>query len=332
MLLSRKTRDARAREELFEEIVRLEALNRNERELERERRIVELRHLAGIALVERPERDPQHPIPSFERLPGDGTVPEVSAAELTPELARAGILRNGCLLVRGLVDAADCARLAGGIERALAARSAHAAGEPLGDGYFEPFHPQEGFQLAERGWVSDSGGLWAADSPPMLVDVLDTLERAGLRDLISGYLGERPALSINKSVLRKVSPDSGAAWHQDGAFLGEVRALNVWLSLSRCGDLAPGMDIVPRRFEEIVPTGTEGAIFNWSVAPEMAVEAAGETPIVRPIFEPGDVLLFDEMFLHQTAADPGMPNHRYAVETWCFGPSAFPGDYVPLAF
>ena len=29
--------------------------------------------------------------------------------------------------------------------------------------------------------------------------------------------------------------------------MGDVRALNVWLSLSRCGDEAPGMDVVPRR-------------------------------------------------------------------------------------
>ena len=48
--------------------------------------------------------------------------------------------------------------------------------------------------------------------------------------------------------------------------MGDVRALNVWLSLSHCGDEAPGMDIVPRRLDHIVPTGTEGANFNWSVS------------------------------------------------------------------
>ena len=35
-----------------------------------------------------------------------------------------------------------------------------------------------------------------------------------------------------------------------------------------------------------------------------AEEAAGDTPIMRPIFEPGDALFFDELFLHQTASDP----------------------------
>ena len=138
--------------------------------------------------------------------------------------------------------------------------------------------------------------------------------------MIHGYLGEIPAISIQKCTMRKVEPDSGSGWHQDGAFLGEVRALNVWISLSRCGDLAPGLDIVPKRLDEIVPTGTEGAIFDWSVAPRRG--RAGrrrQTGVVRPIFEPGDVLLFDEMNLHSTAADPSMPNPRYAIESWFFG-------------
>ena len=64
----------------------------------------------------------------------------------------------------------------------------------------------------------------------------------------------------------------------------------------------------------------------------MAEKCAGEVGIKRPIFEPGDVMLFDELFLHSTAADPGMTETRYAIETWFFGPSAFPDEYTPLAF
>ncbi len=67
----------------------------------------------------------------------------------------------------------------------------------------------------------------------------------------------------------------GISWHQDGAFLGGVRALNVWLSLSHCGDDAPGLDIVPKRIDRVVPTGTEGAAFDWSVSQAVVDEAAG---------------------------------------------------------
>ena len=52
---------------------------------------------------------------------------------------------------------------------------------------------------------------------------------------------------------------------------------------------------------------------------------------MRPIFEPGDALFFDEMFLHQTGSDPSMPNPRFAIESWFFGAHGFPADYAPLA-
>jgi hypothetical protein len=114
--------------------------------------------------------------------------------------------------------------------------------------------------------------------------------------------------------------------------MGDVRALNIWLSLSHCGDVAPGLELVPRRLDGIVPTGTEGAIFDWSVSPQVASETAGEEGTVSPIFEPGDAMIFDELCLHTTGLDPRMTETRFAVETWFFGPSAFPSDYVPLAF
>jgi hypothetical protein len=335
---------------LLDEAGELTAQNRQRRDPQVERRILKLRHQAGIEMTNNGADPAGYPEPAFDSLPGDG-LPEVTATEMTPELLRAAVLRNGALLVRGLVDAADAGRLADKIDRAFDAREAKQGGEEPEAGYYSPFVPEAGFSLITRGWVTSASGIWAADSPAVLVDVLDTLERAGLRQLATGYLGERPAISVNKCTLRRVSPDvydpdaaSGwgvkdggdkrrlSGWHQDGAFLGDVRALNVWLSLSRCGDVAPGLDIVPRRIDHIVPTGTEGAAFDWSVSQLLAEEAAGDAGIQRPIFEPGDVMLFDELFLHATAADPEMSTSRHAVESWFFGPSAFPEDYVPLAF
>jgi hypothetical protein len=130
--------------------------------------------------------------------------------------------------------------------------------------------------------------------------------------------------------LRKALGSVPGTWHQDGKFMGEVRALNLWLSLSRCGDVAPGLDVVPRRLTEFAETGTEESTLDTWVSQTKAEEAAGERGIVRPIFEPGDALLFDEMFLHQTAADPAMPKPRYALEAWFFGGSAFPSAYAPI--
>jgi hypothetical protein len=52
-------------------------------------------------------------------------------------------------------------------------------------------------------------------------------------------------------------------------------------------------------------------------------EDAADVGILRPIFEPGDMLLFDDLFLHKTGSDPEMPKPRYAVESWFFAPSSF---------
>jgi hypothetical protein len=324
-------------QKLFDEIDALTGENRARRDPEVERRILTLRYRAGLQLTDREAEGRQHPAPAFDRLPNGSRLPEVAPGELTAELLRAAILRNGCLLVRGLIDTDDAARLVEEIDRAFEARDARESGGSADYAYYEEFAPGPRFDLApHRFMVSDPNGLWVADSPRVMVDLFDTFERTGLRRLASAYLGDRPAISVNKSTLRRLRPDAFtgdalSAWHQDGAFLGEVRALNVWLSLSRCGDVAPGLDIVPRRIDHIVPTGTEGAVFDWSVSQAMAEEAAGDTGIVRPIFEPGDVLLFDELFLHATAAEREMTGTRYAVECWFFGPSAFPREYPPLA-
>ena len=109
--------------------------------------------------------------------------------------------------------------------------------------------------------------------------------------------------------------------------MGDVKALNLWLSLSRCGDVAPGLDIVPRRVDHVVID--HDAMLDVELTRAKAAEAAGDVPILRPIFEPGDALFFDELFLHQTASDPSMPNPRFAIESWFFGGSAFPADYAP---
>lgn len=298
------------------------------------------RHELGLGLLENPAAGSAHPEPDFSLLDPDAAVPEARPEDLTPEFVRAAILGKGALIVRGLVDRDTAVHFESEIEKAFAARDAMPPADadgyhefqPENDGYYRPFHPKAG-PLPERGFVTDAGGIWAADSPKLTFEVIEMIERAGLQHIIRGYLGEDPAFSLQKCTLRKVAPTAGngyPGWHQDGRFLGDVRALNVWLTLTHCGDDAPGLYLVPRRVEEIAPTGTEGAVFDWVVSPTVVDEVRGDLEIVKPIFEPGDAMLFDDLFLHSTAADPAMPNHRYAIESWFFGPSGFPDRYVPL--
>jgi hypothetical protein len=293
-----------------------------------------LRHQAGARLVDADLTTPAYPSPSPD-LPtaGAGRIPDFGPGELTPGLLRAAILRDGCAVVRGMVARSWADRLRHELQVVFERRDSDQPAADEDDLSYEEFVPDPPYRLIERQWVNASGGIWLADSPKLMTDVFDVYEQVGLRRLITGYLGERPAISVNKSTLRQARAGVSAVdWHQDGAFMGDIRTLNVWLSLSRCGDVAPGLAMVPRRVEEIVPTGTAGARFDWSVSPALAEEAAGEGGTMHPIFEPGDVVLFDDYFLHATWVEPEMPQTRYAIESWFFSPSSFPSEYVPLLF
>lgn len=315
--------------------------NRSELDHQRERNIVSLRNQAFHAA--------DHPVPSGspeqqdaidghrDKLRIEQGLPAMDAADLDPLAVRSAMLSHGSVIVRGLIDPDLAGRLCEGVDRAFDGRDGY--GEGFAGGFkpspwFDPFEPVGADEDRITGWGRFDpkvATVWLADSPRMMFELLEAFEAAGIRQLAEGYLGEPPAFSVGKSVMRRVAPDSGSAWHQDGAFLGEnIRTLNIWTALNRCGDVSPGMDVVPKRIDEILPTGTDGAIFDWSVSPKVVEEAAAGTEIARPIFEAGDALLFDHMNLHGTGVDEGMTERRYATETWCFAPSAYPADAVPL--
>jgi hypothetical protein len=318
--------------ELWAEIARLTAENRATPDRETERRLLRLRHIAGARMLDAAGERPPHAAPDRDALPAGDGLPEIAAADLEPGLLRAGILRDGCLLVRGLVPRDAALAFAELIERAFAEREQRDAGGVAADGYYEEFAPHSRFDpVAERPWIKEGGGVLAADSPLLTFRMLELFEAAGLPSLVEGYLGEPGLFTVQKTTLRRADPSVPGAWHQDGAFLGDVRALNLWLSLSRCGDVAPGLDLVPRRLGELVTTQTDEAVLSYQVSQRVAEEAAGDRPIVRPIFEPGDALFFDELFLHQTGSDPAMPNPRFAIENWFFGATGFPREFAPLA-
>jgi Phytanoyl-CoA dioxygenase (PhyH) len=319
--------------ELRAQIERLTAANRAARDGGTERRLLRLRHIAGARALDAADRTTaRHPEPDAARLPAGPGLPELTPGDLEPALVRAAILRDGCALVRGLVAREDALDFAGEIARAFAERERRDAGGAAADGYYDEFAPHPRFlPVAERAWIKEGGGVLAADSPRLAFAMLELFERAQVPALVAGYLGEPALISVQKTTLRRAEPSVGGAWHQDGAFMGDVRSLNLWLALSRCGDEAPGLDLVPRRLDGLVATGTDEAVLSYQVSQRVAEEAAGDRPIVRPVFEPGDALFFDELFLHQTGSDPAMPHPRFAIENWFFGASSFPREFAPLA-
>jgi hypothetical protein len=274
-------------------------------------------------------------------FPGAG-IPEVTREQLTPERLRSAIAHHGSLLVRGFAGQTATDRLIRDIERAFAACDPERDDAADLRGWFRPY-PYD--TTSNRSSKVLSGCVLAVDSPPAMFDVVEVFEASGVGQLAHGFFGEPPAALAKKWSLRKVLHNTNTGdWHQDGAFMGEeIRSLNIWLTFSHCGDTAPGLDVVGRRVDHVLETGTEGAYFQWSIGAPVAERAAAGS-VERPIFEAGDALLFDHLCVHRTAVDPGMTRDRYAIEAWFLAPSTYgamlgtrehgysPRDQIPIFY
>ena len=290
------------------------------------------------------DRTVDSPTPSptlCERPPvqtADG-VPWVSTEDLRLDSLRQGLDNYGCLFVPGLLAEAEVQRLVAGIDRTFAEFDRYSA-QPLASRDadaeswytpFEPVAPYSGRALGGRMFTRSTGGIWTVESPRMLFEVIETFERVGLGALVAAYFGERPALSAAKCNLRRTPPDIPGGWHQDGSFLGrDIATVDVWIALSTCGRDAAGLDIVPHRFEELLKPGLDEVV----VPAETVLDAIAslDVEIVSPEYQPGDVLIFDHMFLHRTAVAPAMHRDRYALETWFFAPSRYPESQIPFLY
>lgn len=301
-----------------------------------ERRLAALRHRGFTELATAENRYGQWPVPVGDLDRSEPPqIPQVDPAELSADTVRRAIATHGSAHVPGLFSSDQVAWFVAGIEHVLALREANReTPHKEHSSWFASLRlPKEQAQSLARNWVGGDGGILACDSPKLLDAIFTAYEAAGLRTVLTDYLGERPALSANKTTLRRARLEGKADWHQDGAFLGAgIRALNVWVALTDCGVDAPGMDLVPKRFESVQETGTGGAIFDWAVGPEVVARLAADAPVVRPNFKAGDVMLFDDLFLHRTALDPSMTHTRHAIESWFFAPSCYPEGHVPLVW
>ncbi len=314
----------------------LTASNRRERSSRIEERLVVLRHDAFFHQTFSSGL-PHWPPPVSDRFVDHHGIPEIQREQLSADIIRDGVFNCGSIIVRNLLPAPDVERIRDGIAKAYESHDKALAGAPKSETtpWFVPFQPtsRDTDQEIDRTWYREGGAELAADSPRGLFNLIESFESNGVIEMVTDYLGERPGLSVRKTSLRRIPHDLNAehGWHQDGAFLGEgIRTMNLWIALTDCGVDAPSMDMVPRRLDYIVPTGTEGAVFSWSVSKAAIAQACDGGEPTHLHFKAGDAIVFDEMNLHRTSTLPGMSKPRYAIEAWFFAPSCYPLDQLPL--
>ena len=290
--------------------------------------------LAAYPTLPQAAPDPDWPRAFADPFPDASGLPEIAAARLTTDILAGAIIHHGALLVRGLISAQEADKFVPEIDRAFDGFSAWLADRKMPPTrWFAPADISKYGDLGHyRPWTLAGGGVWAVDSPHLLFELVELLERTGIADMVGSYLSERPALSVGKTALRKIRASfDNTGWHQDGAFLGkQTRSVNLWLALSPCGRDASALDVLPKRLPYIVETGTHGAPLDWTVGPGMVDTLARDAPVLSPEFAAGDALLFDHFFLHRTSLPPNRSKDRWAIESWMFAPSCYPMEQVPL--
>jgi hypothetical protein len=307
--------------------------NRAVRDATLEREILRLRHRAAAGPA--PELVDDHWPPELtDPFPGVAGLPEITPDALDGALLGGAIRHHGAVLVRGLTDADTATALRYGIDRALEGQADPSVADTAA-GWYAVFDEDPDNQDLAVGRAITSrlgGGLLAVDSPRAFFLFAELLADVRFVDAATEYLGERPVLSANKTTFRRLRDAPRPAWHQDGSFMGDVRTVNLWVALSHCGGDTDslGLDVIPRRIDELLATGTDDAEAADVAIGQRLIERTVSSAMITPEFHPGDALCFDDRFLHRTSA-ANVKGERHAIEAWFFAPSHFPEQYGALA-
>ena len=167
--------------------------------------------------------------PDFEDpFPGETGLIELSKAEATPELVGGAIQHHGCVLVRGLVapDVAEHLRemVESAVRRARGAPRGRAGGRHGAVLRAAPAPP--GLPAQRPNQIEGRADLrWfrvcTIDSPRPMFEVIDAYEKAGIGDIVRGWLDARPVLTGGKWALRRMPKRKISGWHQEAQRLPE---------------------------------------------------------------------------------------------------------------
>ena len=293
--------------DLAADIERLAAEYRHRPSREYALQLLELRYRRGREMLAQ-QGDNSYPIRSAPDLFDHGRgISETWGKALSGELLASALLNYGALLVRGLFSPEQ-------VQHLLA-------------------HSEE------NSTASPHGPIPLGCSAQVLQVLLEVYRECGLLRTVREYLGNEAVLFAERAKLRHHRGDRDRyaviPWHQDVNFFGDqCYALNCWAAITPCGEDNPGLAVVPRRTElrhgwdseELAP------LDYGKCLSEGEIEALSrDFPVVTPVFEPGDAILFDEMTIHTTRPKPWKRPDQIVAISWFFRAAHFPRWGTPLA-
>jgi hypothetical protein len=252
----------------------------------------------GRELLRAAPSPPARPFEAAEDLfPDEEGLPDLHLSDLTLDRLASGIQHHGGLVVRGLMNRAQVDQL-----RAF----------------------------VETGTLRVKVKLATEEMDRMLAALSDVYRSQGVLDLVERYLGEAPVGFASRTVIKRNEPSAGLPWHQDASFFGgPCGSLDIWTALTDCGRDCPSLMLVPRRMDHVVDV-TQTTVDTSATVEDHVADLV--TRAVRPVLEPGDAIILDEMTLHRTGSGWKVPFRDVAV-TWFFAPSRLPESRsTPMVF
>jgi hypothetical protein len=285
--------------------------------------------------------------PTFRSAP----IASVAAADLNVRVLREALQTDAALVVRGLLSPERCARAAALISAARAERDRFdecssqeraRSGPRSADEVFVPLASTLA-PAVPLAMLQDVARLCqavlVAEAPAVLDELMLVLAETRLLPLVAEHLGESPAVSVDKLLVRSAAPEIPRSflpeeldpgWHQDGADWDPgTRSLNVWIAFDDCG---PGTG---RRSMEVFPKPV-----NAVVPPALGVDPSAHVDAIRALqreiapaalsLAAGDAVLFDHLNVHRSEGGRQYTATRRSAEFWFFAPSTFPAQVTPM--
>lgn len=167
-----------------------------------------------------------------------------------------------------------------------------------------------------------------------VIYALHYLTKSKISSTIFDYLQtSKITTPMGYDFVRKHGPrdtKSISPFHQDArAVPVGTKMLTCWIPLDCCGYDAPGLELLPKKLEENIPI-TKCPLTNHSkseIDPKY-VRSLNETGLWRPLFEAGDLMIFDGKTIHRTYLTDNMTKMRHSIEIRFFDRSCAEGEWL----